>query len=154
MPVFHQVKFVNPANADTYLWPLNPGWDAESKSGTGYQQKQRQIERTSNTGNVGATKQQGDDGPFIYHWEFIVVTADHEQALYTWYQTCKTQSIYLYDFNGEQSEGQITTAARSRQGAAGGLGDINARGFYTNFVFEFEVWKFLAGLMKDSGVLA
>lgn len=151
---FHPVTFTNPANAETYVWPNNPDWDAETKAGSGYQQKQRQIERTSNTGNVGATKQQGDDGPFIIHWEFIVYSAAHEEALYRWYQTCSTQSIYLTDFNGERYEGQITTAARARQGAAGGPGDIQQRGYYTQFVMEFEVWRFLTGTLKDSGVFA
>lgn len=152
MPTFNPVKFVNPATGTTYVWPFNPDYDAETKAGTGYQQKQRQIERTSNTGNVGATRQQGDDGPFILHWEFTVLTATHEEELYQWYQLCKTQSIYLYDFDAEQYEGQIITAARARQGAAGGPGDITTRGFYTQFVLEFEVWRFITGLLATAGV--
>lgn len=151
---FNAVKFVNPATGEQYVWPNNPDWDAETKAGSGYQQKQRQIERTSNTGNVGATKQQGDDGPFILHWEFTVYSAAHAAALWKWYALCDSQSIYLYDFDAEQYEGQIITCARARAGAAGGPGDIQSRGFYEQFVFEFEVWRFISGMLKTSGVFA
>ena len=43
-------------------------------------QKQRQIQRTSNTANVGATKQQGDDGPMVLHWEPLIFHLAHELA--------------------------------------------------------------------------
>ena len=53
-----QVVFTDPRTSSTYTWPSNPTTE-------GALDKARQIERTSNTGNVGATKQQGDDGPLI-----------------------------------------------------------------------------------------
>lgn len=150
---FHPVTFTNPADGSTYVWPLNPAWDVESRGGSGFQQRQRQIERTSNTGNIGATRQQGDEGPFVVHWEFPVMSAAHETELWRWYQLCKTQSIYLSDFAADVYEGQIITLGRAREGVLGGLpGDVGLRGFYVHYTFEFEVWRFVSGVLASAGV--
>jgi hypothetical protein len=147
-----RVTFTNPANGSTYQFDINPEQDAETQSGTGFQQKQRQIERTSNTGNIGATRQQGDDGPFILHWQFAIYSSAQEQAMWQWYALSGKQSIYLTDFGGEQYEGQIITCSRMRQGALGGPRDTTSRGYYAIYVVEFEAWVFLEGLIATAGV--
>lgn len=152
MPTLHVVTYINPANGDQYEWAVNPEQDAETQAGVGYQQKQRSIERTSNTGNIGATRQQGDDGPFILHWQTNIYSQAHEIALWTWYQLCKTQSIYLIDFNGEKYEGQIITTSRMRQGVLSGPQDTSQRGYYPTMVIEYEVWQFLSGPLATAGV--
>lgn len=149
MPARQQVTFTNPADGTTYVWPHNPPPDSIQPA-----QKQRQIDRTSNTGNVGAVKQQGDDGAFIIHWEPVIYVEAHETALWTWYQLCGRQSIYLTDFNGEQFEGQIITLSRQQIGVLAGPGDIMERGFYCKYVFEFEVWRFISGPLASAGVAA
>lgn len=143
-----QVTFTDPNTADTYVWPVNPGYDGQTQPA----QKQTQIDRTSNTGNVGSVKQQGDDGPYIIHWEPLVFHTAHETALWTWYALSKKQSIYLADFDGEEYEGQIITLARQKIGVLRGPGDTNERKFYTKYVFEFEVWAFRSGVLADAGV--
>ena len=150
---FHPVTFFDPSTSATYEWPINPGWDAETQMGTGYRQKQIQIERTSNTGNMGPVRQQGDDGAYIINWETNVYTVAHRQALWQWYNTSKKHSIYLTDTDGGRYEGQIITLSEMRVGAAGGPGDIAVEGCYATYVFQFEVWKFLSGYMADAGVL-
>lgn len=152
MPELNRVTFVNPANGDTYQWPLNPEQDAETQAGVGYQVKSRSIERTSNTGNIGATRQQGDDGPFVIHWQFNCYSAAFEEQLFAWYELCRSQSIYFTDFDGEEYEGQIITTSRMRTGALAGPGDTGQRGFYTTIVFELEVWVFRSGLLATAGV--
>jgi hypothetical protein len=147
-----RVTFTNPANGDTYEFATNPEWDAETQQGTGYQEKVRQIERTSNTGNIGATRQQGDDGAFILNWQFAIYSAAQEQAMWSWYELSGKQSIYLTDFDGEEYEGQLTTVGRMRQGAAGGPQDTNSRGFYAIYVVQFEVWVFRSGMIATAGV--
>jgi hypothetical protein len=145
-----QVLFTNPKTGATYIWPINPGYDGVTQAA----QKQRQIERTSNTANVGATKQQGDDGPYIIHWEPLIFHAAHETALWQWYAICKLQTIYLTDWNGEECEGQIITLSRQQIGALGGPGDTNSRLFYCKYVFEFEVYRFISGVLANAGVAA
>lgn len=131
------VTFTDPKTAATYTWPHNPGPTGLQAAGM-----QRQIERTSNTGNVGSVKQQGDDGPFILHWEPIVNTTAFEQKLWEWYELSKLQSIRVTDWNGEVFEGQIIMLTRQQ---------ILPGGFY-QYVFEFEVWKFVSGLLHTAGV--
>lgn len=143
-----QVTFTNPATGAQYVWPHNPPPDGITQPS----QKQRQIDRASSTGNVGATKQQGDDGPYILHWEPLVFTAAHEEALFTWYALCDTQTIYLTDWNGEEYEGQIVTLGRQQIGALGGPGDTSQRLFYSKFIFEFEVYRFISGPLAAAGV--
>lgn len=145
-----QVVFTNPRTGGTYTWPINPGYDGVTQA----MQKQRQIQRTSNTGNVGATKQQGDDGPAIMHWEPLIFHQAHETALWQWYVLCKTQTIYLTDWNGETFEGQIITLGRQWVGAIAGPGDTTARRGYAKYVFEFEVYRFVSGVLASAGVAA
>jgi len=147
-----QCKFTDPASGDSYTFTINPAYDAETKAGTSYMEKARQIERTSNTGNIGATQQQGDDGTYVIHWEWDVFSYEQELALWQWYRFCKTQSIYLTDFNGDVYEGQITLMARQRSGAVAGPQDTNLRKFFSYVVMEFSVWNFLSGVMADAGV--
>ena len=143
-----QVEFFNPATSATYTWPTNPPFDGETAA-----QRQRNIERTSNTGIVGATKQVGDDGPYIINWKVNVFTAAFETALWEWWRLCKTQSIWLTDFNGEVYEGQIIELDRQRVGALGGPGDTNERKFYCVYTFQFEVWAFVDGILASAGVM-
>ncbi|MFL5861085.1 MAG: hypothetical protein ACJ780_09930 [Solirubrobacteraceae bacterium] len=145
-----QVVFTNPRTSATYTWPINPGYDGMTQAA----QKQRQIARTSNTANVGATKQQGEDGPIILHWEPLIFHAAHEQALWEWYVLCKLQTIYLTDWNGEKSEGQIITLGRQWLGAIAGPGDTTERRGYAKYVFEFEVYRLISGVMAAAGVQA
>lgn len=143
-----QVTFLDPSNGDTYVWHVNPPPDGITQPA----QKQRQIDRTSSTGNVGLVKQQGDDGAYIMHWEPLVYHRDQETALWTWWQKCRGRTIHLTNWDGETVEGQIITLGRQEIGAIGGPGDINSRLFYCKYIFEFEVWRFVTGPLADAGV--
>jgi hypothetical protein len=147
-----QVMLINPANAQSYTFDVNPGFDAETQGGVSYMQKKRNIEYTSNTGNIGLTRQQGADGNYLLHWQFNVFSAAQEQALWKYYMLSKTQSIILEDFNGEIYEGQIVTLARQRAGVLAGPRDATARKFYAQYTFEFDVWAFISGLLASAGV--
>lgn len=142
-----QVRFTNPKDGTFYDWPINPPYEGPQQS-----QKQRNIDRQSNTANVGATKQQGDDGPYIIHWEVEVFHTAHEAAMWHWYQLCKTQTIYLRDWNANSFEGQITSLSDQWVGVIAGPGDATLRGGYVKFDFSFEVWRFISGLMATAGV--
>lgn len=142
-----QVTFINPKTNATYVWPVNPPPDGPQQT-----QKLRQIQRASNTGNVGVTKQQGDDGSFILHWTFNVFHAAHQQALWQWYMICKSQTIYLTDWEGNEYEGQIIAVGEQWQGALAGPGDTNARMGYAKMEMQFEVYRFVSGYMATAGV--
>jgi hypothetical protein len=134
-----QVTFTDPKTGDTYVWPVNPHAEAAA-------QRIRQIERTSNTGNVGATKQQGDDGPHILDFTVNVSSEAMEVALWQWYVLTRKQTIYLTDWLSEKVEGQIIQMFRQRQ-----LGPLNGNAWAV-YEFQFEVYGFLAGPMYEAGV--
>jgi hypothetical protein len=144
-----QVTFTDPSDGTTYVWPVNPPPDGMPNP----YGKQRQIDRTSSTGNVGLVKQQGDDGPFILHWEPLIYSEAHEQALWEWWQRSKLRTIHVTDWNGETFEGQIITLQRQPIGVLGGtIGDMNTRKFYCKYIFEFEVYSFVSGVLAAAGV--
>jgi hypothetical protein len=130
------VTFTNPADNSTYVWPRNPLTE-------GAHEKPRNIERTSKTGNVGATKQQGDDGPYILDWTVDAFDSSFETALWTWYVLCQKQTIYLTDWLGEQNEGQIITLSRQR---------INDIQHHAQYLMQFEVYRFISGPLATAGV--
>lgn len=143
----YRVTFTNPKTATTYVWPYNPPYTAMQPAG-----KSISIDRTSNTGNVGPVKQQGDDGPYIIKWDILVFTDAHEAALWLWYELSRKQSIYLTDFRNSQYEGQIIELSFQEIGAMKGPGDTDARGFYQKCTFGFEVWRFISGPQATAGV--
>ena len=142
-----QVQFTDPRTNTIYRWATNPPYDGPQNS-----QKQRQIQRTSNTGNVGVTKQQGDDGPFIIDWKVTVFYKSHQQAMWHWYELCKTQTIYLTDWEGNSYEGQIIMLEEQWVGAISGPGDTTARVGYAHMEMQFEIWRFISGYMQAAGV--
>lgn len=144
-----QVTFTDPKTGTAYPWPNNPPYDGPAPAG-----KQRNIQRTSNTGNVGATKQQGDDGPYIINWNVAVYTRAHVVAMWVWYNLSKLQTIYLTDWEGSQFEGQIIDLQEQWVGAMAGPGDTKPRLGYTKMVFQFEVYRFISGPLFDAGVAA
>jgi hypothetical protein len=133
------VTFTNPVTAASYAWAANPN---SENAGV----KQRAIERTSNTGNAGVVKQQGDDGPLILDWQVIVQTAAMETALWQWWQTSKVHTIYLTDWDGEEYEGQIILLSRQRIPSGG------PRTEYATYEMQFEVYRFISGVLATAGV--
>ena len=131
-----QVIFTDPRLSVSYTWPVNPISETAVA-------KARAIERTSNTGNVGSTKQQGDDGDLIFDWQINVLSSDMETRLWSWYMLCKLQTIYVTDWLGEQYEGQIIQLSRQRQPAQ--IGGQN----WAVYDLQFEVWRLISGILHD-----
>ena len=137
-----QVVFTNPANGNTYTWPVNTTTENAVN-------KTRQIERTSTTGNVGVVKQQGDDLSYILDWTINVHGPSGnamEIALWEWYMLSRTQTIYLTDWMGEEYEGQIILVTRTRQPA-----QLNGQP-WAIYQVQFEVYAFLSGVLATAGV--
>lgn len=132
------VTFTNPLTSATYQWEVNPTADQEQPL-----TKQRAIERTANTGHVGAVKQQGDDGPLILDWQIIVQSSAMELALWQWYTLCRTQTIYVTDWTGEEYEGQIILLSRARKASATG---------YSVWQVQFEIYRLISGPLATAGV--
>jgi hypothetical protein len=131
-------RFTNPANGATYDWLKNHS----EEDGAG---KTRNIERTANTGSVGAVKQQGDDGPLLLRWKGTILQRSQLQAMWTWWNLCRTQTIYLRDFDGEEYEGQITSFVPQRHSTLRNPRDPSAPLHYWTYDFEFEIYRVISG---------
>ncbi|HXO84596.1 MAG TPA: hypothetical protein VN803_03625 [Gemmatimonadales bacterium] len=134
------VVFTDPRTASTYTWEVNPTADNEHPL-----MKPRTIERTSKTGNVGAVHQQGDDGPLIIDWMVTVTSPAMELALWQWYVLCKSQTIYVTDWQGEEYEGQIIYLSRERKAGATP---------YAIYEVQIEVYRLISGILATAGVTA
>jgi hypothetical protein len=130
------VTFTNPKTSATYEWEVNPTGDSEQAL-----TKQIAIERTSNTGNVGAVKQQGDDGPLILDWLINVPSSGMQIELWQWFLLSKVQTIYVTDWEGEEYEGQIIMLTRARKIAAP-----------TVYQMQLEVYRCISGVLASAGV--
>ena len=139
-----QVTFTDPRTANTYAWPANPNIENTAS-------KARIIERTSNTGNVGSMKQQGDDGPLILDWQIIVQSVTMETALWQWYTLSKLQTIYVADWDLEQWEGQIIMLSRQRV-ASGSIPAGGVTSEYATYQMQFEVYRCISGVLATAGV--
>src|SRR3954454_3299927 len=100
-------RFTNPATMATYDWPVNHS--EEEPTG-----KTRNISRAANTGNVGAVRQQGDDGATVLTYTGTINTRAQLQQFWAWYELSKAQTIYFTDYDGQEYEVQITAFTPKR----------------------------------------
>lgn len=131
-------RFFNPANSTTYEWPTNHQPDGEDEFG-----KTRNITRSAPTGNVGLVKQQGDDGPLVMTLRGSILTRAFYQQMWIWYDLCRTQTIYFYDFDDQQYEVQITSFRPQRVGAT--RQGRNPDTHYWKYTLVMEVYRVISG---------
>lgn len=139
-------RFTNPANGDHYDWSVNHS-DEEP---TG---KARNISRTANTGNVGAVRQQGDDGATVLTFSGKINTRAQLQQFWAWYVLSKTQTIYLTDYDGQEYEVLITAFQPKRVRKLMSVSrDPGMPYHYYTYTITMEVLRFIAGDMASAGV--
>lgn len=139
-------KFTNPASGTVYTWDQNHQEEQE----TG---KARNITRTANTGNVGAVKQQGDDGGVTLKLAGKILKRSQLQQFWAWYELCRTQTIYFEDYDGQKYEVQITSFQPKRVAKLSFTGrDPSMPHHYYEYTMEMEVYRFIAGDMFTTGV--
>lgn len=140
-------RFTNPADSTYYDWTVNHTEEDESGS------KQRAITRTSNTGNVGLVKQQGEDGPTILRYTGTILDRSQLAAFWAWFKLCKTQTIYFKDFDNQQYEVQITAFQPKRHRRMTSVRrDASMPQHYWTYTIELEVYRFISGVMATAGI--
>lgn len=139
-------RFTNPANGAFYDWLTNH--EEEEEAG-----KTRTISHTSNTGNVGLVKQQGEDGPYILKLRGKIMHRSQFQAFWEWYALSKGQTIYFRDYDGQEYEVQITSFTPQRVRKLSHTGrDPSTPHHYWTYGMELEVYRFIAGDLATAGV--
>lgn len=133
-------KFVNPSNSTEYVWPINHS--EEDSVG-----KRRNIQESANTGNTGLVKQQGDQVPLVLKYTGTILKKSQVAAFIEWFQLCDSQTIYFYDFAGDQYEVIITAFEPIRLRTIKNPKDqANAPFHYWHYSIEMEVIKVISGV--------
>lgn len=139
-------RFTNPADGSHYDWPVNHS--EEEPTG-----KTRSITRAANTGNVGAVRQQGDDGATVLSYTGTINTRAQLQQFWAWYVLSRTQTIYFTDYDGQEYEVQITGFQPKRVRKLTSVSrDAGMPHHYYTYTITMEVLGFLAGDMDAAGV--
>jgi hypothetical protein len=141
-----QNRFTNPADNSHYDWPQNH----TDEEGMG---KARNITRAANTGNTGAVKQQGDDGPLVVSLSGKIQHRAQLQAFWLWFNLCKTQTIYFRDFDSQEYEVQIVSFVPKRIRKLSFSGkDPSMPYHYYEYTMTMEVYGVRAGDLAATGV--
>lgn len=139
--------FTNPNDGSTYQWPINYAEMEEFG-------RERAIEATANTGNVGLVRQQGADQPMIFRVTGTILTEAHYQAFWLWWTLSNTQTFYFTDVDGDQYEVQITSYKPVKKRAASNpKGGATNPTWYWTYTMEMTVYRFISGVLHDSGVV-
>lgn len=134
-------RFQNPVNGQIYNFPVNH--DEEEPT-----TKSRTITRTANTGNIGAVRQQGDDGALLLKYHGRTPYRAQAQGLWAWYNLSKNQTIYFYDYDNQGYEVQITELSVTRRRKLSYFGkDPSAPHHTYEWSITMEVYAVLAGDM-------
>lgn len=137
--------FIDPNTATVYEWPVN-----HSPRGDEGGQKQRQIQETANTANVGLVRQQSGDQGMSLKRSGQILTVNHEQEFWRFYHLCETQTIYFVEFDGTAYEVQITLYNPKRVGSGGP--SKNGLGYFVEYQMEMSVFGILTGVAHNAGV--
>jgi hypothetical protein len=138
-------RFVNPVSGEVYSWHINHS-DEEEVS------KERSITRTSNTGNVGVVRQQGDDGPLLLRFTGSILHRAQLVAMWRFYAMCHSQTIHFYDFDDQAYEVQIIAFSPVRKRTLRNPRDSSAPMHYWTYSITMEVYAYINGDMRDAGV--
>lgn len=136
-----QWKLTNPANNQSYTWPINPSEEEEI-------QRRQNIETSGNTSGLGLVVQQGSPDLLRKSGTGTIFTLAQKQALDGWFNLCYTQTVYLADDTGDVFEGIITEFSTTRQRVAINRRDmVNAPHHVWKYKFEFTIIRAVSGSM-------
>lgn len=138
-------RFVDPASGISYEWQINHTEESD-------QGKTRNITRTASTAGVGVIRQQGDDGQLVLKFSGSILHRAQFRGMWQWYQLCRTQTIYFYDFDNQGYEVQITSFQYTRKRTLRNPRDPTTPYHYWTYTMEMEVYNVLGGDLAYAGV--
>lgn len=138
--------FIDPKTATVYEWPVNHAPEGDEGG-----QKQRSIQQTANTGNVGLVRQQGGDQGMTLKRAGSILTVAQEQEFWHWFNLCASQTIYLVEFDGSAFEVQIISYDPKKIGVVGPA--KNGLKYFVKYTMELDVYGFLAGPAHNAGLV-
>lgn len=130
--------FTNPANGQTWAWPINHS--AEQEVG-----RDRGVTFEANSANTGLVKQQGALAPLVLRYEGTILDPAQLQAMLAWQALCETQTIYFTDFAGDSYEVLITSFRPTRKRTLRNPRHPELLHYWT-YSIELTVVRILAGV--------
>lgn len=130
---------VMPGGLGEYQFPINH--ETEDEFGG-----ERSIEHTAPTSNVGAVRQQGDDGPLVMRLQGRILHKAMHQTLQNFFEQSRTRTMRFRDFEGEEYEVLITAYKAKRQGVVLNSKDLtNARLHIYSYTLQMEIIRVISG---------
>lgn len=132
-------RFVNPANGQAFDWPVNHESEDE-------QAKTRTLAARATTGLNRRVWTQGEDQPMTLRWMGKILSRNHLRTMWDWYNLSGSQTVYLYDFDGQGYEVFITAFRPKRERKLSYYGkDPTVPHHYWSYTIEFVVVSFIQG---------
>lgn len=125
-----------------YEWPINH----DSETPRGRKKTQSITAPTGLYGNTQPVRQMGAVAPMQIVLSGTILTEAQRAAMIQWWELCIAQSIYFYEFNGEQYEVMIIDYEEQKMQAAANRNDpVNAPYHYYTYTLTMDVINILAG---------
>jgi hypothetical protein len=126
-------KFIDPAGMlGTYSWQVNHSTEEAND-------RRRNIERSSPTAGVGFVRQQGEDSPNLLRYSGTILHQNQYDVFASYYDACRTRTIYFRDFTGAKSEVIVTDWSVQRVPTAHNPRDPSIPLHYYKYTIEMEV---------------
>lgn len=138
MATYGRNQFRNPATSDVYNWHVNHSEEGDFG-------KKRNIESTANTANVGLVQQQGSDEPLVLRLTGTILHQAQFDAMKSYFNLSRTQSIIFKDFAGDEYEVSITDWTPKRVRTIRNPKDTSIRLHYWTYSLEMRVLRVIAG---------
>lgn len=125
--------FIDPNTDDEYEFDINHNEEKEFGRKTA-------IEDTAPTSGVGFVRQQGEPEPLRLGWQGTILKQSQYEAMWDYYDLCRTQTIQIQDFTSVTYEVIITAFNPVRKRCASNPrgGTTNPTWFWT-YDLEMEV---------------
>lgn len=132
-------SFVDPKGiVAQYFWPINHN-DMDPSG------RQRTITATAPSAGFGLVRQQGVDQPMSLNLKGDILHEAQRIAFIQWWALCDQQSVYFYEFSGEQYEVMITNFAETKMPLARNLADPTIPFHMYNYSLDMDVLNILSG---------
>lgn len=139
-------RFTDAATGSFYDWHVNH----HSEQAFG---RDRTIDHTANTQNVGLVRQQGAKTPFVMNLGGTILHKAQHQAMWAYFELCEFRSIHFRDAMLDEYEVLITKFQPVRKPTAFNHNDPSIPYHYWTYEgLEMEVLSFVSGELHDIGI--
>lgn len=140
-------RFIDPATAETWDWPINHHDESGTGSKAGGQGGLGRNFTVSAPTSLGVRiRQQAANDPLSFSFKGTALTRLQHQTFLYWWKKCEHHSIILRDFSGDQFEVMVTAYIPVRKPVAQNRNDmVNAALWVYDYQIDFDVISVVSG---------